>query len=65
MKQFLYLLSIVAGVALFSSNAVAQPQKYEVGPLKVESRKAWEKVHRPKIYNFFLTEVFGRQPEQK
>ena len=65
MKQFLYLLSIVAGVALFSSNVVAQPQKYEVGPLKVESRKAWENVHRPKIYNFFLTEVFGRQPEQK
>ena len=65
MKQFFYLLSIVAGVALFSSNAVAQPQKYEVGPLKVESRKAWEKVHRPKIYNFFLTEVYGRQPEKQ
>ena len=58
-KLFLaVILSMLSGVAM------AQSAKYEVGPLQVESRKAWEKIHRPAIYNFFLTEVFGRQPEK-
>lgn len=63
MRNIFRLLSLAAVLTMLCGAVVAQTQKYEVGPLKVESRKAWEKVHRPAIYNFFLTEVFGRQPE--
>ena len=63
MQIILRKLFLAIIVAMLSGVAVAQTAGYAVGPLQVESRKSWESLHRPAIYNFFLTEVFGRQPE--
>ena len=42
-----------------------QPYKYGAEPLDISSLRQWEKVHRPAIYNFFETEVYGRMPEKE
>ena len=65
MKKIFALLALMLCADSLSEVTFAQPAKYDVAPLKVESRKAWEMIHRPQIYDFFLTEVFGRQPEQR
>ena len=69
MKRFLTLfLSLLLGVVSLSAQSTGslqQMQHYGAEPLRFNSLKEWRKVHRPAIYNFFLTEVYGRQPEQQ
>ena len=57
------LLSLVTCLALTSCNE--QPYKYGAEPLEISSLRQWENVHRPAIYNFFETEVYGRMPEKE
>jgi hypothetical protein len=62
------LVLLVASIATLSaqnSPSVESMQHYGAEPLKFNSLKEWRKVHRPAIYNFFLTEVYGRQPERQ
>ncbi|MBR6759059.1 MAG: hypothetical protein IKM03_01605, partial [Alistipes sp.] len=63
----LFLLLLAASMSLSAQNAISidQMQHYGAEPLKFNSLKEWRKVHRPAIYNFFLTEVYGRQPEKE
>ena len=42
-----------------------EPRTYGAEPLEISSLRQWERVHRPAIYNFFETEVYGRMPEQQ
>ena len=69
MKNLILLFALVfVGVAPLSAQSSASAQQtphYGAEPLKFGSLKEWRKVHRPAIYNFFLTEVYGRQPEQQ
>ena len=69
MKKFsallLLLLSGIVSLSAQTSNSVDAMQHYGAEPLRFGSLKEWRKVHRPAIYNFFLTEVYGRQPEQQ
>lgn len=57
------LLSLASCLMLTSCNE--QPYKYGAEPLEISSQRQWEKVHRPAIYNFFETEVYGRMPDKK
>ena len=63
----LFLLLLAASMSLSAQNtsSIDQMQHYGAEPLKFNSLKEWRKVHRPAIYNFFLTEVYGRQPEKQ
>ena len=67
MKKFsallLLLLSGIVSLSAQTSNLVEAMPHYGAEPLRFGSLKEWRKVHRPAIYNFFLTEVYGRQPE--
>ena len=67
MKNFILLFALLfLSVAPLAAQNGSQPSPhYGAEPLKFGSLKEWRKVHRPAIYNFFLTEVYGRQPEQK
>ena len=69
MKKFsallLLLLSGIVSLSAQTSNLVEAMPHYGAEPLRFGSLKEWRKVHRPAIYNFFLTEVYGRQPEQQ
>lgn len=62
---FLLFAVGIASLSAQTSSSVEAMQHYGAGPLKFNSLKEWRKVHRPAIYNFFLTEVYGRQPEQQ
>ena len=42
-----------------------KPRTYGAEPLEISSLRQWERVHRPAIYNFFETEVYGRMPEKQ
>ena len=57
------LLSLASCLMLTACNE--QPYKYGAEPLEISSLRQWEKVHRPAIYNFFETEVYGRMPDKK
>ena len=63
----LFLLLVAASMSLSAQNtsSIDLMQHYGAEPLKFNSLKEWRKVHRPAIYNFFLTEVYGRQPEKQ
>ena len=61
-KLFSFLF--VAALLIPSMGAVAQ-QKYGAKPLEFESLKAWKKVHRPAIMDFFLTDVYGHYPQKQ
>ncbi len=67
-KTSLLLMSLLLGALSLSAQSkspIEDMQHYGAEPLRFKSLKEWRKVHRPAIYNFFLTEVYGRQPEQK
>lgn len=57
------LAAILFSFAAEASNPI-EKQHYGADPLRFRSLKEWRKVHRPAIYDFFLTEVYGRQPEK-
>ena len=69
MKRFstlvLTLLVSVVSLSAQGTGSLQQMQHYGAEPLRFNSLKEWRKVYRPAIYNFFLTEVYGRQPEQQ
>jgi hypothetical protein len=67
MKNFILLFALLflSVAPLSAQNGSQGAPHYGAEPLKFGSLKEWRKVHRPAIYNFFLTEVYGRQPEQK
>lgn len=63
MRKFFYpLLLSLSCVTLFACQE--QPRTYGAEPLEISSLRQWERVHRPAIYNFFETEVYGRMPEK-
>lgn len=62
-KFILSLLALSACTALISCGE--QPRTYGAEPLEISSLRQWERVHRPAIYNFFETEVYGRMPEKQ
>ena len=67
-KTSLLLMSLLLGALSLSAQSkspIEDMQYYGAESLRFKSLKEWRKVHRPAIYNFFLTEVYGRQPEQK
>lgn len=62
-KNLLSLLSLLLCSVLVACDE--QPRIYGAGPLEISSLRQWERVHRPAIYNFFSTEVYGRMPEKQ
>ena len=62
-KIFYPLLLSLSCVTLIACDE--QPRIYGAEPLEISSLRQWERVHRPAIYNFFETEVYGRMPEKQ
>ena len=64
MRKFFYplLLSLSCATLIACDE---EPRTYGAEPLEISSLRQWERVHRPAIYNFFETEVYGRMPEKQ
>ena len=62
-KIFYPLLLSLSCAALIACDE--EPRTYGAEPLEISSLRQWERVHRPAIYNFFETEVYGRMPEKQ
>ena len=61
-KTFYQLLTLI--LCIMFSSCDEQPYTYGSAPLDISSLRQWQRVHRPAIYKFFETQVYGRMPEK-
>lgn len=57
-----HILSLMALLLCFGALAQPSSDKFGASPLEFSSKKEWQKVARPAIFEFFQQQVYGKTP---